>query len=231
MYDAPTLSDTELVKRALLGEPQAVRELVARLTPIVQVRVARQLVRRRSVGRDARQEMSDFVQEVFASLFENEGRLLRAWDAERGLSLANFVGLIAERESISLLRSGKRSPWTEEATDADALASSMDPVSAADVHIDSRELLLRIAERVQLELSPRGLEVFHRLFVLEEEVETICQALAMTPGAVYAWRSRIGKLVKTMAAELSADVIPPTRGPNVSETPHSSRIPQGRGKP
>lgn len=50
------------------------------------------------------------------SLFTDQGRALRAWDPARGLSLENFVGFVAERQIASILRTAKRSPWTEDPT-------------------------------------------------------------------------------------------------------------------
>jgi DNA-directed RNA polymerase specialized sigma24 family protein len=103
-----------LVRRALAGDQTALNPLVAALTPVVQARVARTLLARRSrlaSGRDLRQEVEDLSQEVFLSLFSRDAHVLRGWQAERGLSIENFVGLVSERLVVSSLRSGKRNPW------------------------------------------------------------------------------------------------------------------------
>src|ERR1700742_4584307 len=113
-----TPEDTaSLTRRALDGDQAALASLVAVLTPVIQARVARTLLARRSFqsgGRSVRQEVEDLTQEVWVALFAREARVLRSWDAERGLSLPNFVGLVAERQVISFLRSGRRNPWKEE---------------------------------------------------------------------------------------------------------------------
>jgi hypothetical protein len=44
----------------------------------------------------------------------------------RGLSLDNFVGLVAEREAATILRSGRRSAWAETPTADDVLALGPD---------------------------------------------------------------------------------------------------------
>ena len=106
-----------LVAHALSGDPAALTRLVALLTPVIQARVARTLLARRfrlAAGRDVRQEVEDLSQEVFLALFARGGRVLRAWEPERGLSLENFVGLVAERQVLSFLRSSRRNPWPEE---------------------------------------------------------------------------------------------------------------------
>src|SRR5579883_2724873 len=105
----------ELLRRALAGDRAAARELVVLLSPVVHARVARKLFRSglaRKQGRELRQEIEDFVQEVFVALFADGGRPLRAWDPTRGLSLLNFVGLISEHQVDAILRSGRRSPWS-----------------------------------------------------------------------------------------------------------------------
>ncbi len=197
-------TERELRDRAVAGDAVATRTLVAAVLPIVQVRVARALSRRRTrSGRDVRQEVEDIVQEVFVALFERDGRVLKAWDAARGLSLANFCGLIAEREASSILRSGRRSPWTEDATASEDLERDAGTAPDAEVSVASREHLERLSERLREELSPLGLEMFQRLIVEEEAVEAVCKSTAMTPDAVYAWRSRLGKLARKLAAELA----------------------------
>lgn len=181
------------------------RRLVGLLVPVVQARIARTLVRRRGgSGRDARQEVEDIAQEVFAALFAEDGKVLRVWDASRGLSLASFCGLVAEREAASILRSGRRSPWTEAATELDDLEKALAEVPDAEVRVASREQLARLINRLREALSPRGLELFHRLIVEEETVESVCSSTGMTADAVYAWKSRISKVIRKLAAEMAA---------------------------
>ena len=116
--------DARLLARALGGDAVAVRELLDRLLPVVQTRVGLALMRRQGQarGRNVRAEVEDLSQEVFLALFERDGRVLRGWQPERGLSLKGFVGLVAEREAGCILRTGKRSPFTEEPTADDTLA-------------------------------------------------------------------------------------------------------------
>ena len=173
--------------------------------PVVQARVARTLVRRRAgSGRDVRQEVEDLAQEVFAALFSEGGKVLRAWDASRGLSLASFCGLVAEREAASILRSGRRSPWAEAVTELDELEKSLDEVADVEGRVSSKEQLERLVDRLREALSPRGLELFHRLIVEEESVESVCASTGMTSDAVYAWKSRIAKVIRKLAADMAA---------------------------
>src|SRR5262245_49790883 len=115
-----------LLTAALAGGREQARELVAGLPPVIRRRVWRVLQRSgRARGQTPAQELDDIVQEIFVVLFEDGAKALRAWDPARGLSLAAFVGLVAERQAISLMRSRKRNPWGDElsglSADGDAI--------------------------------------------------------------------------------------------------------------
>jgi RNA polymerase sigma-70 factor (ECF subfamily) len=202
----------QLLQAALAGDGAATRDLVELLAPVVHARVARTLLRSppgRRQNRDLRQEIEDFVQEVFAALLAKRAQLLRGWDPTRGLSVENYVGLLSERHVISILRSGRRSPWTEEATDGPRLDATAGRTESAHREVASRQVLARLLERMRAELSPMGQEMFQRLVVDEQTVDEVCAAMQMTADAVYAWRSRLAKLARKlhddMAQEVTAD--------------------------
>jgi RNA polymerase sigma factor (sigma-70 family) len=198
--------ERDRVHSALAGDPAAVHWLVEHLSPVIQARVARALLRRASGGRSSRQEVEDMTQEVFVALFENGGKVLRSWEPERGMSLANFTGLVAERQVAAILRSGRRSPWTEDPTLSEDLDRPGDDAPDPEDVVASQELLTVLLDRLRAELSPKGLDLFERLYLHEESVEAVCTATGMSADAVYAWRSRLGKLVRTLAAEAMSEV-------------------------
>src|SRR6185295_1197582 len=199
-----------LVRDALAGDQDALTRLVAVLTPVIQARVARPLLARQPYlgpGRNVRQEVEDQTQDVFLSLFEKDGRVLRSWEAERGLSLENFVGLVAERHVVSSLRSGKRNPWKEEPVlleDLDGASPDRDPEKVTAI----RELLRLVLERLREELSPLGRHLFELLFVHELSVPETMAASGLSADAVYAWRSRLRHLAQEILAELSGKSAP-----------------------
>src|SRR5687767_9203125 len=122
-------ADADLVRRALDGEAAARHALVLRLGPVVQRRVCRPLASSRAApGRGVeRSEVLDLTQQILLLLFDRDSRVLRSWDAGRGLTLANFVGLVAEREAKAILRSGRRSAWAERPSgDDDASVHAVD---------------------------------------------------------------------------------------------------------
>jgi RNA polymerase sigma-70 factor (ECF subfamily) len=202
-----------LVRQALAGDQTALTRLVAGLTPVIQARVARTLLARRSRlggGRGIRQEVEDLTQEVFLSLFSKDARVLRSWQAERGLSLANFVGLVSERYVVSFLRSGRRNPWKEDLTpveDLDAVTVEPGPEEVAA----SREQLRLLLDRLRETLSPLGHRLFELLFVREMSVPETMAASGLSADAVYAWRSRLRRMAQQLLAELSGKPVPPRK--------------------
>lgn len=203
--------DTEgLLQRALAGDQTSLTRLVAALTPVIQARVARTLLARRAQlagGRGVRQEVEDLSQEAFLTLFSRDAHVLRGWQAERGLSLENFAGLVAERQVLSFLRSGRRNPrqetaWAEDEVDAAAPDSGPEEVTA------SREHLARLLDRLREEASPLGCRLFDLLFVQELSLPEVRAASGLSADAVYAWRSRLRRLAQKLLAEMSGKAAP-----------------------
>jgi RNA polymerase sigma factor (sigma-70 family) len=195
-----------LTRRALDGDPIALTSLVALLTPVIQARVARTLLARRSFlagGRSVRQEVEDLSQDVFLALFARDARVLRSWEAERGLSLPNFVGLVAERQVLSFLRSGRRNPWKEEPSFTDDALDVEAPDSGPEEIVASREHLSLLLDRLRESLSPLGWQLFDLLFVQELSQAEVQAASGLSADAVYAWRSRLRRVAQRMVAEMS----------------------------
>lgn len=193
----------ELLRAALAGDTGATRALVRALLPEIRIRVTKGLLRRRAgaKNRDIRQEIDDMTQEVLVALFEEGGRVLRNWDPHRGLSLKGFVGLVAEREVHSILRSGRRSPWRDDPTLSEELDSQQDASRIEEV-FSTKQLLKDVLERLHERLSPYGARLFALLVVEERSVEEVCREMQMNADAVYAWRSRLAKQARQIGQEL-----------------------------
>lgn len=195
----------QLIDCALAGQRAPLRELIGMLTPPIQGRVARVLLR--SVGATrrghVRAEVEDIVQHVLGALFAEDGRALRTWDATRGLSLSQYVALIAEREAISILRSKRRNPYTEAPTDAEALEARPSTLPRPDSDVLTRQMAGTLLFRLRATLSPLGVRVFERLFCDEQAPEVVCAELGLSADALYAWRTRIRKAARQLATELS----------------------------
>jgi RNA polymerase sigma factor (sigma-70 family) len=195
-----------LIRRALDGDPTAQTSLVAMLTPVIQARVARTLLARRSLlggGSSVRQEVEDLSQEVFLALFARDGHILRSWQAERGLSLENFVGLVAERQVLSFLRSGRRNPWKEDSSFAEDELDITAPGPDPEEITASREHRARLLDRLREELSLLGWQLFDLLFIQELSQAEVQAASGLSANAVYAWRSRLRRVVRRLLDEMS----------------------------
>jgi DNA-directed RNA polymerase specialized sigma24 family protein len=193
-----------LVGQTLERKPEAARELVRALYPVVQARVVRVLARAgRLQGQGRSPQIDDFIQDTFEHLFENGGRALRAWAPERGLSLPNFVGLLTERLVISVLRSGRRSPYTEDPQQGEVLEAQLGGDESVEIGIVGRDLLAALLDRLRASLSPLGTRLFELVFVEERPVEEIVLEMKMSTDAVYAWRSRLRRQVDALLRELA----------------------------
>lgn len=195
----------EEVWSALAGNEPALTRLVGESTPVIQKRVARGLGLWRTgsaASRNVHQEVEDFTQEIFLLLFENGGKVLRSWQPERGLSFLNFIGLVARRQTASIMRNGKQSPWKEDPTlpeDLDAAAPDSNPEEI----IASREQFQLLLDDLIEELSPLGWHLFDLLVLRELPVEEVVRETGMSPDAIYKWRSRLRFLVERLLAERS----------------------------
>lgn len=193
------------VERVLAGEVKVRRRFVATLLPVVHVRVARGILRRRNPGGGASQRslIEDYSQDVFEYLFQNDARALRRWDSERGMSLENYVGMIAEQRVAAALRTRSRNPWTEAPTCAEHLDAVTPPQNAPDRDVVARQLLQRLIAEMEEQLSPRGREIFRRLVLDNQPVAVISDELGMSTSAVHAWSSRLRKRLRKTMQSLS----------------------------
>lgn len=195
---------TQDVSGALSGDAVALGRVVDHLMPVVHARVTRVLFRYAGAarGRDIRQEADDLVQEVFVALFDRDGKALRSWEPARGMSLAGFVGLVAQRTALQVMRSGRRNPWTEDPTLSETLEVEPAREAPADRRVQARELFDVLLDRLGEQLSPLGMSLFQDLLVRQLGVSHVAEARGMTTAAVYAWQGRLKKLVRALAAEL-----------------------------
>ncbi|HET7540405.1 MAG TPA: hypothetical protein VFK05_11060 [Polyangiaceae bacterium] len=188
--------DVQLVLRVRSGDAAAQELFLRRITEVVRLRVGRVLVRaarRRAHADLRRRELLDLMQDVFVVLLDREARVLAAWDSERGLSLEGFVGLVAEREALAFLRSGRRSAWAE--YPSDDLLNDVVADASPELQTAAKEQLSQLLDFLYERLSPQGALLFEALYVSHSPVEEICARFSMTPVAVYSFRTRLKRLV------------------------------------
>lgn len=188
-------AELELVRAALTGDRGAIRRLVGRLRPVVHTEVAHVLLSRAAAaGRNARQELEDLVQEVFARLWADDGKLLRRWDPSRGRSLDSWVRLVARSRALDQLRSRRRTPLQGEALDEGELERAANlGASTITGTLGAREDLARIQARLREQLSERDWMLFIALFAEGASVQQVSEEIGMTTAAVYQWKSRFSR--------------------------------------
>lgn len=209
------------MRAAIAGDREALSWLLEELTPEVKNRAARALLRysAKSQGRSIHQEVEDLTQEIFLWLFENGGKILKSWNPKHGVPLVGFIGFVADRKVMGIMRTQKRSPWTEEPTIADELEQRQNPLGQRDDlsgmpaqqnpkdpehQIASKELLQLVVDRLNESLSPLGKYLFSLLYVEQRSVEEVGQHMGMTSDAVYAWRSRLGRKSREVLNQIQA---------------------------
>jgi RNA polymerase sigma-70 factor (ECF subfamily) len=211
-----------LIGRVVGGERQAVRQLVAELTPVIRTSVSWMLSRVSAPGRrEARQEVEDITQTVLLTLFSDRGRALLQWDPSRGLELESFVGLLAKRETVSILRSRRRSPWTEDPTLQEDLDQNAVSRSGPESETISRDMLTTLANAVRQRVSPRGVELFDLMFLKGHQAEDICEMTGLSAEAVYQWRSRLMRTVREITEDLGTGAASERIGGAV-DNPHAA---------
>jgi RNA polymerase sigma-70 factor (ECF subfamily) len=206
LNEASTIHPTSaLIRRAVEGDRQAMRELVAEVTPIIRASVGWVLSRGRTPSRrEPGQEVEDVTQTVLLALFSDRGHALTQWDPARGLDLAGFVAMLAKRETVSLLRSRRRSPWTEDPTLQEDLDLNAVPRMGPESEAISRDMLAQLHEAVRERMSARGAQLFDLLFLRGLPTEEVCNITHLSADAVYAWRSRLARQVREILAELGS---------------------------
>ncbi|MEL6758980.1 MAG: sigma-70 family RNA polymerase sigma factor [Myxococcota bacterium] len=197
-------ADHARVLAALAGDRAQIQSLVETLAPVIHARVARVLVgfgaSQRS--RDIRFDVEDLTQDVFAALFADDGRILKTWSPERGLSLKNFAGMVAHRHAISMLRSSKRQSWREAPSldaELEALLAGASNPETPESTVSSRETLRGIVEQLRKRLSPRGYELFWLLIVEQRAPAELSEQTGLSVDALYMWRSRLLRSAKEAA--------------------------------
>lgn len=200
--------DEELIAAALARRPDACRTLVDRLTPPIQRQVNAALIRR---GRGQRQDVLDLVQEIFRILLDEDGKILRAWDPNKGATLEGYASIVAQRRTASILASGRKSGHAEDPSLPEDLDVSADDGPDPELAAINRQMLSRVLEELRSRLSDRGFEMFHVLFVEERDVQWVMERYDLNRDAVYGWRARLSKSVRQVARKIASDPEVPRR--------------------
>ncbi|HMA96395.1 MAG TPA: hypothetical protein VKP30_27100 [Polyangiaceae bacterium] len=175
------------------------RELICSLQPVIRARVRRQLVR---LGANL-DEINDLTQEVSVRLLANEARALSKWNRDGGLSLPNYVGLIAERQATRLIVRQRRAHLNLEGLRSHHVPdSSSSSTSGPERIVMWNEMLRRLNRSFSSQLSPLGIRCFERLLLEHGSVASLCAETGLSRAAVYAWSSRLRARARDFASEV-----------------------------
>lgn len=191
------------------GDRAAIEALVVFLTPSIKNAIARRLRAAVAIGKVAslQQQRDDLAQETLLAFFSNDAALLQRWDPERGLKLERYAALIADRRTISFLRGLKP---TEHATPLDDeqgqdFLGGVEPSPSPQRWLESHQTLQLLLAGLSERLSPLGRQLFDLLYVRDLSVEQISRETGMTADAIYAWRSRLRRQMRSILQQLESE--------------------------
>jgi len=186
-------STQELVRRALAGDRQALRELFAHvICPVIERRLAHRLA---LSGAD-RAALQDHVQEVLVHLLKRDAEVLRRWDPQRG-ALEPYVAKVADNHLISHLR--KRPPPSP--------SEDLDSEPAATETPEQRAAFSHLVLRLLREMNDNDAALFRAVYLEELSPDEAAARLGITRDAAH---KRIQRLRVRLAKMLSTPKEPAT---------------------
>lgn len=201
LSDITVLCPTQLIRLAVAGDRLSIKELIKRLTPTIQISTAQTLSQFTSntEATHSHAEIADYCQEIFMHLFENDCKVLRSWDPEKGMKLKSFISLITKRRVISSLRGHKTTNFLDEKIINEKINTLKTP-DEQNRFIDYN-FLLHVIHAIKETISEQGYEIFVLLFLYEQSVDEISEATGLTKNSIYVWKNRIRKQAKDITAE------------------------------
>ena len=190
------------------GRATSLNELIEWMTPIVRARAIRILMRWSKLWRDDMilHDVEEITQDLLTFLFADRARVLLSWDANRGLSLANYIGLVVERAATRILQTRSRHLFL---TTSDSVCVVEEDVAdcgpGPEAVFSAREYVEKLVDRIRRELSGRGEELFEMLLLEQRPVDEVCSLTGLSRDATYTWRSRIANLAKRIANEVELE--------------------------
>lgn len=187
----------DIIRRALAGEQRAMRALLDEIGPAIQASVSGTLVRRTtSAARSrARHDVEDLTQEVLYALLANDGKRLRAWDPDKGLTLPRYVRLVARHLVISFLRKRERRVWEDDAVIDEEELGATDVAASPERLSEYKEMYEAVLNATEADLTAQGRKVLHMLVIDGRPVADVAAELSVTPNAVHVWRTRLAQRI------------------------------------
>jgi RNA polymerase sigma factor (sigma-70 family) len=183
----------DLVRQALAGDRQAMRQLFAHvISPVVERRLGHRL----AIAGGDRGALRDHVQEVLVHLLERDADVLRRWDPDRG-RLEPYVAKVADNFLISRLR---RRPPPSPSEDLD---SEPAPCDTPETHAGFSHLVMRLLR----ELTDNDAALFRAVYLEELSPDEAAGQLGISREAAH---KRIQRLRGRLSEMLSNQKAPKT---------------------
>ena len=200
MNDAPSTQPSLLIRLRDPGDERAWAEFTEIYGPLVH-----QLARRRGL-QDA--DAEDLVQDVFRAV----ARAIERYDPDPGRgSFRGWLSRIAANLIINLLAAQRRHPRGTGNTDIQRLLEEQPDPSAEDSALFEteyrRRLLAWAAGRVRGAFSEPVWQAFWRTGVENRPVKEVAQALGMSIGTVYQYKSRVVARIRREIEQYDGDSI------------------------
>ena len=185
-----------LLAACLTGRRDGIEAFVDAATPVLRAAARRVLLGPRAAGRCTPEDLDDVVQESLLSLFDQEARPLRTYDATRGPldALLTTIGSRVAHDHLTRRHALKRGGRAGEVLSdphegplTQAPAPGHDPEHA----LAQARALQALEAQLFTRLSDRGRLFYHLLYVEELDVEAITAGLGVERDVVYSWRKRI----------------------------------------
>ncbi|MFT3764320.1 MAG: sigma-70 family RNA polymerase sigma factor [Minicystis sp.] len=195
--NASTEDQAALVRAMLAGNKRAWRDFHARYDRLILRCISR------VTGRFARWMAEDEVREIYASLLvqlcAGDMAKLRSFDAERGIRLGSWIGVLATNCAVDHIRVLRREPGRESLDDMeedDFLAAEPTP----DELLDRKERLALAAEMLR-DLPEKDRELFTLYFGEGLEPEQIAARMQISVNTVYSKKHKLQSRFEARFAE------------------------------
>lgn len=207
-----------------LGDDSALRRQLAEsvLSRVhIEVAFALRTLNRMSVV-DLMQHRDDLIQACVLYLYENSGKVLRAWDPDAGMTLSSFIGLVVRRRVYRVFRYKRSNPAATDALapeDLDALLDSAPPaLKSIEEEIQDAVNLAAVRKCVEGEgLNDRDRRLYRAFYVDERAAPEICATEAMSQDGFHQALKRVRERIKhclDKKAPRGARAQPPGRQPS-----------------
>jgi len=180
------ITTQDLVRQALAGDRQAMRQLFAHvICPVIE----RKLAHRLAIAGADRAALRDHVQEVLIHLLERDAEVLRRWDPGRG-RLEPYLAKVADNFVISRLR---RRPPPSPSEDLD---------SEADTHEtpEDEAAFSHLVVHLVREMTDNDAALFRAVYLEELSPDEAAAQLGITRDAAH---KRIQRLRARLSEMLS----------------------------